>query len=87
MRRRSAGGSNLCWLGIWSVFCCAHVAAATCASPLAALLAPPRARAAHEGEGGEESGSSSWRWVAPALFHATLGLLLPALVGYAPFVV
>ena len=84
----SAGGSCGFWLGLWSVFCCVHVAAATCASPLTALLAPPppRAHAAHEGEG-EGDASVSWRWVAPALFHATLGVLLPAIVGYSPFVV
>ena len=65
-----------------------HVAAATCAGPLTALLAPPspRAHAAHEGEGDAEA-SVSWRWVAPALLHATLGVLLPAIVGYTPFIV
>jgi hypothetical protein len=54
-----------------------HYEAATRASQLAALLTPPRVHAAHKGEGGEDAGSSSWRWVAQAFF-----LLLSALVGY-----
>jgi hypothetical protein len=79
----------VCWLGLWSVFCCAHMAAATCTAPLAALLAPPlSARAAHQGEGGVvDAGNRGWRWVVPFLFHATLMVLLPALVGYTPFIV